>query len=212
MGTVTPMTHPCSGVILAGGLSKRFNGMDKAFVQVGQKDIVTRLLDIFNDLFEDKILVTNDPLKYLVYDSKLATDIFPIRSSLTGLQAGLFFATNPYAFVTACDTPFLKKGVIEILLKYIEPGIDVIIPETASGFEPLCAIYSKKCLIPAESNLHRHKYKIQQFFNKVRVKKIPEKELRKRDPDLISFFNINSPADLDTAERIEADEFNRRRG
>jgi molybdopterin-guanine dinucleotide biosynthesis protein A len=203
------MTYPCSGVILAGGLSKRLNCMDKAFVQVGQKDIVTRLLDIFNDLFDDKIVVTNDPVKYLAYDCKLASDIFPIRSSLTGLQAGLFFAANPYTFVTACDTPFLKKGVIEILLRTIETGIDVIIPETASGFEPLCAVYSKKCLIPAENNLQRHKFKIQQFFKKVRVKKIPEKELRKQDPELISFFNINSPADLEKAEKIEAGEFNR---
>ncbi|MGD2272092.1 MAG: molybdenum cofactor guanylyltransferase [Desulfobacterales bacterium] len=205
------MTYSCSGVILAGGLSKRFNGRDKAFVQVGRKDIVTRLLDIFNDLFEEKILVTNDPMKYLCHDAKLASDVFPIRSSLTGLQAGLFFAATPYAFIAACDTPFLKKGVIEILLENIEPGIDVIIPETASGLEPLCAVYSKKCLIPAENNLRRHNFKIQQFFKKVRVKKILEKELRKQDPDLISFFNINSPADLETAEKIEADEFNRRR-
>jgi molybdopterin-guanine dinucleotide biosynthesis protein A len=200
------MTYPCTGVILAGGQSRRFNGMDKAFVRVGQKQVVARLLDIFKDLFEETMLVTNDPMRYLSYDAKLVTDIFPIRSSLTGMHAGLFFAANPYAFITACDKPFLKKGVIEVLLENIEPGTDVIIPETTFGLEPLCAVYSKKCLKLVENNLRQQKFKIQRFFKRVRVKRIQEEQLRRQDPELVSFFNINSPADLDTAERIEAGE------
>lgn len=38
--------------------------------------------------------------------------------------------------------------------------------------------------------------KISKLFSKVKVKKIAEETLRKIDPDLISFFNINNQADL----------------
>jgi molybdopterin-guanine dinucleotide biosynthesis protein A len=200
------MTTPCTGVILAGGQNTRFNGKEKAFIQIGQRRVLDRILDIFRDLFDDIILVTKAPVKYLAWDVTLATDIFPHRSSLTGIHTGLFFATNPYAFFTACDMPFLKKDVVKTIIDRIEPGLDVIIPETEAGFEPLCALYSKNCLKFAEQNLQQQRLQIQQIFKKVRVKKINESEFRKKDPDLISFFNINTPADLDSAERIEAEE------
>ncbi len=195
----------CSGVILAGGLNTRFSGKDKAFIPVRGVPILDRLFNTFSDLFDEKILVTNDPLKYLAWDFKIATDIFSIRSSLTGIHAGLFFTDHPYAFFTACDAPFMKKEIIETILEHIEPGIDVVIPETTAGLEPLCAVYSKHCLKIVEQNLRQKKLKIQQFFKRVRVKRIQEKDLRKKDPELISFFNINTPADLIKAEKIIAE-------
>jgi molybdopterin-guanine dinucleotide biosynthesis protein A len=198
------MTNSCTGVILAGGQNTRFNGKDKAFIHVGQRQVLDRILDIFSDLFDDIILVTNEPVKYLTWDVMLATDIFPFRSSLTGIHAGLFFTANPYVFITACDMPFLKKDVVKAIIGSIEPGMDVIIPETSAGLEPLCAVYSKNCLKSAEHNLRQQQLQIQQFFKNVRVKKIQESELRKKDPRLISFFNINTPEDRDRAEKIAA--------
>ena len=100
--------------------------------------------------------------------------------------------------------PFLKKEVVKTIIGSIEPGMDVIIPETSAGLEPLCAVYSKNCLKSAEHNLRQQQLQIQQFFKKVRVKKIQESELRQKDPRLISFFNINTPADHDRAEKIIA--------
>ena len=103
------MTHPCTGVILSGGLNTRFNGQNKALVRVGQKRILDRLYDVFSDLFDEIILVTNQPLQFLDWDLTIVTDIFSARSSLTGIHAGLFYMKNPFAFFSACDTPFLKK-------------------------------------------------------------------------------------------------------
>ena len=205
------MTTCCTGVILAGGQNTRFNGKEKAFIQIEQRQVLDRILYVFRDLFDDIILVTKAPDKYLAWDVTLATDIYPHRSSLTGIHTGLFYAASPYAFFTACDMPFLKKEVVNTIIGGIEPGVDVIIPETADGLEPLCAVYSKSCLRSAEQNLRKHDLKIQQFFKKVRVKKIQEAELRGKDPGLISFFNINTPADLDRAEKMAAGETDRSR-
>ena len=196
------MKFPCTGVILAGGMNTRFSGQDKAFLSVGGKLIIDHLYSIFNVLFEDIILVTNNPHKYLGWDINIVTDLFPVRSSLTGIHAGLFYTLNPFAFFAACDTPFLKRELVETIVNSIEQGVDVVIPETPAGLEPLCAVYSKECLKPVEQHIIHKKLKVQQLFQKRCVKKIPEKILREKDPDLMSFFNINTPEDLDKANKM----------
>ena len=196
------MKFPCTGVILAGGMNTRFFGQDKAFLSIGGKRIIDHLYSIFNALFEDIILVTNDPYKYLEWDIKIVTDLFPVRSSLTGIHTGLFYTSNPFAFFAACDTPFLKKELVEILINNIEQSVDIVVPETKAGFEPLCAVYSKECLKQVEQQIIHNKLAIRHLFKKRRVKKIPEKILREKDPDLISFFNINTPQDQEKAEKM----------
>ena len=198
------MAHPCTGVILSGGLNTRFNGQNKAFIQVGQKRILDRLYDVFSDLFEEIILVTNHPLQFLDWDLTIVTDLFSTRSSLTGIHAGLFYTKNPFVFFSACDTPFLKKELVITLIEQIENNTDIIMPQTAAGFEPLCSIYSKRCLKQAELHLKENKLKIQRAFQGHRIKYIPENVLLEKDPDLISFFNINTPEDLIRAEEIIA--------
>ena len=193
------MKSGCSGVILAGGQNKRFDGQEKAFFHIGPQRIIDYIYRAFRRLFQEIIIVTNTPRAYLEFDVVLATDIFRERSSLTGLHAGLFYASHPYVFMAACDTPFINPSLIQFLLAQQAPGVDVVVPQTADGIEPMCAIYSRNCLKPIEEQLQRRRYKIDAFYRHVRVKRVPEAELRRRDPELRSFFNVNAPDDLATA-------------
>ena len=208
------MKYSCSGVILAGGLNLRFSGKNKALLVVGGKRILDHILDIYSQIFKEILLVTNDPLPYVERDINIVTDIYPIQSPLTGIHSGLFHSSAPYGFFTACDTPFVKRELIEAMIDGIESRADVIVPETSKGLQPLFAVYSKQCLQPIESHLTgqkknpqlrgflQHELKIQHFFKKVCVKKMPEKFCRDKDPDLVSFFNINRPEDLVEAEKL----------
>jgi molybdenum cofactor guanylyltransferase len=196
------MESLCTGVILAGGLASRFSGEVKALLTVGGKKNLDHIFEVFTGLFQEIILVTNDPLTYLDWDLMIGTDLFPVRSSLIGLHAGLFYSSNPYVFFSASDTPFLSRKLVRSLLEKIDNHTDVIIPETSHGLEPLCAIYSKRCMQCIENHILKKEFKISTFFKKVRMKKIPESQLRKNDPDLLSFFNINTPRDLEIADKI----------
>ncbi|UCG05007.1 MAG: molybdenum cofactor guanylyltransferase [Desulfobacterales bacterium] len=196
------MRIPCTGVILSGGLATRFHGRDKALMRINGKRILDRIYGVLKDIFDEIILVTNDPLQFLEWDLNIVTDLFDVRSSLTGIHAGLFYAEHPYTFVTACDAPFIKRELIETILAGIEAKTDIVMPETSAGREPLCAVYSKRCLLPAEQHVKQKKLKIQWAFRRCRIKIISEKTLRTKDPDLISFFNINTPQDLERAEQI----------
>lgn len=195
------MTKPlCSCVILAGGESKRFKGNNKACIKVGGQRVLDRLMSVIKPFFEEIILVTNDPLLYLEWDVMIVTDHFDFRSSLTGMHAGLFAAGNPHALVMACDMPFAKPEMLKLLIRSIEPHLDVIIPKTSNGLEPLMAIYSKRCLKPMKAALLNKQCQIIKVFKQLRVIEIDEEHLRRSDTDLISFLNINSPQELAAAE------------
>ena len=193
---MNPIGDKCSGVILAGGLSKRLNGRDKALINIQGKPILDHIHAVYADIFSEIILVTNTPQAYLNWNMLTVTDLFPIRSSLTGIHAGLFYASRPYIFVSACDAPFLKPELVHLMISQARPGTDAVMPETHKGLEPLCAVYSKSCLKTIESHILQEKLKIQWVFQKSRISRISEARVRKADPDLISFININTPEDL----------------
>ncbi|MEW6078089.1 MAG: molybdenum cofactor guanylyltransferase [Thermodesulfobacteriota bacterium] len=192
-----------TGVILAGGESRRFDYVNKAFFEINGESIVERVYRVMRSVFEDLIVVTNNPADYLKWDVRITTDIFPWRSSMTGVHAGLFLAETPFIFVCGCDTPFLKKEMIETVLAGVERKADVVVPRKANGwFEPLCAVYSRACLQPLERCLQEKTFDIIRIFKEVRVKYIDETVLRRVDPELTSFFNINTPEDLLLARKI----------
>lgn len=188
--------------ILAGGLGTRMGRARKAFLEVDGQRIIDRLLSVCRPLFDEVIISCREREGFEFDGVKLAPDNFDARSSLTGIQAGLIACEAAHTFVTACDAPFLQGGLVEILLQEADPDVDVIVPIKADGYmEPLCAIYSKRCLPHIEAQLRARDYKVINFFDKVRVKRVPGEKLRKGDPDLLSFLNVNTPEELEAARR-----------
>jgi molybdopterin-guanine dinucleotide biosynthesis protein A len=186
----------CAGIILAGGLNRRMAGRNKARLPIGGQTILDRLLVLFRAFFDPILIVTNQPGDYLEEGVILVTDLIAIRSSLTGIYSGLFYCPRPQAFITGCDMPFLKQELLELLLQKFEPRWDVVVPVTEEGFQPLSAIYSRRCLKPIADQLAEGNLKVSHFFSKVNLKEVPETSLRQVDPELRSFFNINSPEDM----------------
>lgn len=92
--------------------------------------------------------------------------------------------------------------MIRLLLQELEPQWDAIVPVTREGYQPLCALYSRRCLKPIEEQLTQEEMKISKLFSRVKVKKIPEEILRQVDPELISFFNINTQEDLAVSQKM----------
>jgi molybdenum cofactor guanylyltransferase len=195
------MNETVTGIILAGGESKRIKAENKAFLKIGGKRLFDYIYDVMVGLFPEIIIVTNKPLDYLEWNAKIITDIFDERSSLTGVQAGLASIQTDYAFVCSCDAPFLKKAMVELVLSKMSPETDVVVPKVSKGLEPLCALYAKRCVKVMENNLKNKKFAIRASYQSLRVKKIEETVLRQCDPELISFFNINTREDLEAAKK-----------
>ena len=192
----TTNVSACAGVILAGGLNSRFGGREKALIPLAGKPMIDHIIKAFDDLFDEILIVSNQPHNHAERDATIVSDLVDARSSLTGIHAALFYSHCEEVFICACDTPLIKTDLIATLLEARQPGIDVLVPQTPYGLEPLCAVYAKRCLETIENRLRRGDYRIRRFFDRVRVKHVSEKRLRRVDPDLLSFKNVNTPEEL----------------
>ena len=200
--TVSGKAPEVAGLILAGGLGSRMGYVDKSALVVHGRTILDRLLDVYTRIFPEILIAVGKPgdasRSWNLPDGvRTVLDEYPGRSSLTGIHAGLRNATLPHVFVAACDAPFLRPGLVERLVGELEPGDDVVIPRRENGrLEPLCAIYSRRCLPHIEERLGQGDFKIIRFFPKVRVREVDVEKLRVADPGLESFANVNTPGDL----------------
>ncbi len=192
----------CCAVILSGGLSTRMAGRNKAFLDVGGDTILNRLLATLQPCFEEILLVTRQPELYAGTAVQVVTDLYEDRSSLTGIHAGLVQARAEFVFVVPCDTPFLRPAVVRLLLDALEPEQDVVVPLLDGYYEPLCAIYSKRTIPMIEAQLDSGNYRIFDFFDQVNVKKLSTAYIKAADPDLLSFFNVNTPAALRACQAL----------
>ena len=199
-----PAAIACSAVILAGGLNSRMGGNNKAFLKVGEQTILDRLLDTIGPLFDEILLVTRQPELYAERPIRVVTDIYTARSSLTGIHAGLKSAAAPHALVLPCDAPFIQGSLVGFLLNELTPDLDVVVPVIGDHYEPLCAIYSKRCLPYIEDQLDRDDFAIINFFDRINLKKIPAQRIQSADSDLISFYNVNTPDALKTSQEMAA--------
>jgi len=190
-----------SGVILSGGKNSRF-GSNKALIEINGKRIIDNLVANFKETFDEVIIVTNSPEEYLYLDTILVSDIYKDCGSLGGLFSGLYYADNSYIFVSACDMPFVKNNIIKHLLLFIGK-YDVIVPKINGEYEPLFAIYSKKCLPFMERLIKNKDFKIINFFGKVKLKEVTETEIALLDPEFKAFVNINTKEELKKHIRYE---------
>jgi molybdopterin-guanine dinucleotide biosynthesis protein A len=196
------MNIPCAGIILSGGLNARMGGRNKAFLHLDGKPFLGRIYDTLPTSFIECLLVTREPGLYSKWNLKIVEDILSVRSPLTGIHAGLVNTKAEYAFCTSCDTPLLKKETIRVLINAIESGDDVIVPASGSYFQPLCAVYSKRCVPFIEEQLHQGDLKADHLFDKIKLKKIPYERFEAFDPGLNSFFNVNTMEDLHRANQL----------
>jgi molybdopterin-guanine dinucleotide biosynthesis protein A len=185
-----------TGIILAGGKNTRMRA-PKAFLEINGQSIIEHTLSIYRNIFSEIIIVANDPNAYLQFsEAAIATDIYKNKGPLGGIHAGLFFARHSHAFVTACDMPYLNEGFIRHLLSRTD-DYDIVVPVASDGFQPLHAVYSRRCLPAIEKGLLSDKLKVDGFYKDMKLLKITEDEISKFDPGKKLFKNINTPQDLE---------------
>jgi molybdopterin-guanine dinucleotide biosynthesis protein A len=183
-----------TGIILAGGGNTRM-GQNKAFLRVGGERLIDRTVRLFRSLFQDVIIVAANPLDYLDQDAAIVTDILPGKGALGGLYTGLFYAADEYAFVAACDIPFLNRSFLEYMISQAD-GYDIVVPAPADGLQPLHAIYTRRCLPAIRSLLDRNRLQIKEFYPGRTILRIEPDILRSFDPEGRMFINVNTPEDL----------------
>ncbi len=189
-----------TSIVLAGGKSLRF-GREKALEEIGGQSLIKMVIERLSPLGNEIIVVTSSSDQLPDLEVKRVIDSYPARGTLVGLYSGLKEAASFHSLVVGCDMPFLNITLLRYITE-LSPGFDVVIPRVGEEVEPLHAVYSKNCLAPIQAQLSEGKLRITELLPAVRVRYVEDKEIEKFDPQHLSFFNINSEADLERARTL----------
>jgi molybdopterin-guanine dinucleotide biosynthesis protein A len=192
-----------TSIVLAGGRGKRF-GRDKLSEMVGDRTLLQRVIDYLDGLSSQILVVIaqgqSQPSVSLT-SAQVIVDLYPEKGALGGIYTGLVASRSFHSLVVAADMPFLNTPLLRHMIES-SPNYDVVIPRIDDTLEPLHAIYSKNCLPYMQQQIERDEFKIRNFFEQVKVRYVEQAEIDQFDPQHLSFFNINTLADLRRARKL----------
>ena len=146
------MYKDITGIILSGGKSSRM-GTNKSFLKVGDKTIIERVRDLMQGIFQDVILITNDPDEYKFLGLTMFEDVYKHKGPLAGIHSVLVHSSTEINFIISCDIPLITREMIKYLVDYKTEKLITI--AKADGFiQQLAGKYSKTCLNAAEEILN----------------------------------------------------------
>lgn len=193
-----------TGIILAGGRSQRL-GRDKAKEEIGGVPILHRAVSALAAVSREVIVVGGDPGSAPEEIGKIrvrfVSDAIPDRGPLGGLYSGLSAAAYPYAWMVACDMPFLNPSLLRLLMD-LAPGHQAVVPLVAGTPQTAHAVYATDILEAVEETLRDPGSGIQRLLPRLKVRYVEEYQLRTIDPDLLSFVNVNTEEELVAARAL----------
>lgn len=204
---LSPVVPGVSAAILAGGRARRLGGADKASLTVGRARIIDRQLAALSAVAADVRIVCNDPGRYAALGLRVIPDAIPDAGPLGGIYSALLDATNERMIVVACDLPFVSAGLLRRLVEEsAADGVDAVVPRSARGLEPLCALYTTRCAAVARDRIVEGKLQAAGLLDAVRTRILEPDALASYDEGAL-FENVNTPHDYERArEWVELNE------
>ncbi|MDD1755081.1 MAG: molybdenum cofactor guanylyltransferase [Methanothrix sp.] len=213
-----------SAVILAGGGSRRL-GREKARLEFDGKPLLCWTIERLR-LAADEVIVVARSEEHAGRLSEFigcgegiafAWDSVAGFGPVAGLDAGMSRAGGDLVFATACDLPFLSPTVVEVLFSLAEEneGYDAAVPQHPNGYvEPLHSVYRRERMVSAcRKAIQSGERRIRSPLMELCINHVPVERLQSLDSKLLTFFNLNTPEDLERArvlwpKRINQTPFN----
>jgi molybdopterin-guanine dinucleotide biosynthesis protein A len=183
-------------------------GRDKRFLEVGGNSVFQRTLGLLTQTFSEIIVVLAEPVDSLsVPGCKVVYDLIPNAGSLGGLYTGLMASSQPRIFAVGCDMPFLNPDVIRFMTLF-DMAADVVVAELGGRFQPMHALYSRRCIPFLKTMADQRDLKIHKLLLRedLRVAVLGGGDLAMIESGQKSFENINTPDDWARAEAEIADQ------
>jgi len=191
-------TKEITGVVLAGGKSRRF-GRNKAFAEIDGIPLIERALNVMSSVFNEVVIITNNPEEYSYLNIPAQRDLITEVGPLGGIYTGLSKIRTYSGFFVACDMPYLDSGLIRFMTR-VSKGFDAVVPRAGWKIESLHAIYTKACLPAVSRLIDSGKYQPRKIFDNAQVRYVEEEEIKNFDPGMRCFDNINSVKELREAK------------
>jgi molybdopterin-guanine dinucleotide biosynthesis protein A len=195
-----------SAIVLAGGFSSRF-GQDKGVLELAHRPLIKHVVDAVSPLVNETIVVTSSQERVTQYAKvmtagvQFVVDVCELNGPLIGALTGFGYANGKYSLLLPFDTPFVSKEVVSLLFELCLNKSAAIPRWPNEHIEPLHAVYqTKMALEAARSAVAEGKRNMRAMIEKlIGVRYISTLVIQQLDPDLRTFFNINTPMDLKKA-------------
>ena len=198
-------------LLLAGGRGSRMGGKNKLYLEVEGSLLLERTLRVISPMFAETILLAahghgSDMGSEIAdiaaqYNVRIAEDREEGRGPLEGLFIGLSAMKTEWGFLLGCDMPFADPKIIRAMGELCTEEADAVTAETGGFTEPLHAYYRRSCLPYIEKTLDSGERKIKKFYPRINLTIIKDSELEKYGSCERSFFNLNTPHDIETMEK-----------
>lgn len=195
------MIADCTAIILAGGDSRRM-GQDKAMLEFSGQPLIQAAIDTMQRLFAVTLLSVRQPRPEI--DLPQVCDMQADGGPLTGLVSTLAQITTPWAFVMGCDMPFVSPALVEQMEAH-RGQYQAVVPVVDGQLQPLAAFYSSNCVAIMRASLALGDKSLLGALKLLHVCYVDEAELLRTDPQLLSFFDLDTPQDVAIALGLEQD-------
>ena len=194
-----------TGVVLAGGASLRM-GQSKAALSLHGEPMLRRVVRRLERALPNVLVIGPAELAELVPGTRVTPDLAPGGGPLGGLRTALHITPTPWAFVVACDMPFVAPALVQALARLAanaeREGCDAVVLRTPRGLEPLHTVYHRSCLATIERQIASTDHSLAALLNRLRVLVLDEAEAARVDPTGRSAFNANTPEEWQRAQQL----------
>lgn len=193
-------------ILQAGGESTRM-GEDKAFLPFLGIPLINRLMDRFQPLNAEMLIISNNPAAFQDIGLPVFEDVRPGRGALGGLLTALTAASTPLVGLVAVDMPFASPHLFEFMAEKVQGStLDGIIPSTHFGLEPLHALYRKKSCLPlVEEAIDNDLWRMKAWHQNANLQILEPNKVLEITGSEHTFLNLNTPEEFRTAEEIARD-------
>ena len=207
-------SEPTTGIVLAGGRSRRF-GSDKLAAAFEGEPLLWHPIRALARAGCESIVVVIGPLAAepvlpheLTPIVRFARDPEPFGGPLVGLRAGLAAAPGAVAIVAGGDQPRLRPALLRALVAIrtdpVEPGLPggrspaaTILVDPSGVARPLpCVLDRDRARSAASRLLAGGETRLQALLARLEAREVPENVWRPIDPAGSWMFDVDLPTDL----------------
>lgn len=199
-------------VILAGGRSTRFGEADKALAELAGRPMLRRVADRLVSVSDRLVINCRADQTTMIADAcenypnsvVFAEDPEPDKGPMAGMGTALRAAESEYAFVAACDMPFIEPALVAHQFERAT-GYDAAVPRTGDGWlQTTHAVYCAEAMAEAcERALAAGERKAIAPLDYLDCVILDENELREH-ATLDTFENLNTREEFEeAAQQIE---------
>lgn len=199
-------TERVTGVILAGGQSRRF-GSDKASALLAGRPLLQWVVDAVQQSAPEILVVAAKGQALPPIDSavplRVTFDSYDASGPLAGMVTAFEETTTPIALVVSCDAPLLEPAVLRLLIERIGDS-SAILPRVGGRLQPLVAVYRvADCMAPFRDCVEGGTLRILDAVGALEaVEIVDEADVRALDPELRSFRGVNTAEELARAAAL----------